>query len=255
MISIKSKTEIDAMKVSGRIVNTVLNEIGKAIRPGITTLELDNLATGIILKSGAIPSFKGQKGHKDAPDFPAGICASVNNEVVHGVPCLRHLKDGDIISIDVGAFCNGFHADAARTFPVGVISRNAARIIKVTEESFFEGIKNAVVYDGKRIYDISAAIQDHVEGHGYSIVRDYVGHGIGRDMWESPQIPNFRAKERGPKLMAGMALAVEPMVNEGRYEVKVLDNKWTVVTKDGSLSAHYENTIILTDGEPLIITI
>ena len=252
MITIKSQHEIDIMKKAGEIAAIVLKEIEKAIAPGITTLELDRLAERIIRKYGAEPSFKGYKSAIGAPDYPASICASVNDEVVHGIPGLRKLKDGDIISIDVGVYYNGFHADAARTYPVGKITSNAERLIQVTKESFYKGIENAVA--GKRIYDISAAIQDHVEKHSYSVIRDYVGHGIGRKMHEAPQIPNYRTREKGPRLERGMTLAIEPMVNEGNYRVKLLDNKWTVVTEDGSLSAHYENTVLVTDGSPVILT-
>jgi methionyl aminopeptidase len=252
MISIKSKTEIDYMKRSGFIVATALEKIGEAIKPGITTGELDRIAEDIIKKSGALPSFRGQVAVQGAIPFPACICASINDEVVHGIPGLKMLKDGDIISIDIGACLNGYHGDAARTFPVGNISDSAKKLIDVTKQSFYEGIKNAVI--GNRIIDISTAIQEYVESNGYSVVREYVGHGIGKEMWESPQIPNYRTKEKGPRLEAGMTLAIEPMVNIGDYNVKLLANKWTVVTRDGSLSAHYENSIAITTGEPIILT-
>jgi len=252
MISIKSKAEIELMKKAGEVVAVAHEKISKAIIPGITTLELDRIAEEFIRKSGAIPSFKGYAGMPGATDYPASICASVNDEVVHGIPGLRVLKDGDIISVDIGACLNGFHADAARTFHVGSVSDKARRLIEVTTQSFYEGIKNAV--SGNRIIDISIAIQDCVERNGYSVIREYVGHGIGREMHESPQIPNYRSRERGPRLASGMTLAVEPMVNEGSYFIKLLDNKWTVITADGSLSAHYENTIAVTDGEPIILT-
>jgi methionyl aminopeptidase len=227
--------------------------VKEAAKPGVTTQELDSLVEQFIIKSGAIPSFKGYEGLPGAVDFPGSICASVNDEVAHGIPGLRQLKNGDIISVDIGVYYEGFHTDAARTFAIGDITPEAERLIKVTEESFFEGIKHAV--KGKRIVDISAAIQDHVEKNGYSVVRDYVGHGIGREMHELPQIPNFRTRERGPRLEPGFTLAIEPMVNQGGYQVKLLKNRWTVVTADGSLSAHYENTIAVTDGEPIILTI
>lgn len=254
MISIKSKNEIDCMRRAGEVVAGALEKLERAAYPGVTTLELDRIAEEYIRKCGATPSFKGQKNFKGAASYPASICASVNDEVVHGIPGLKELKDGDIISIDIGAFLNGFHGDAARTFPIGKVSGKALHLMEVTRQSFFEGIKNAV--PGKRVSDISSSIQDHVEKYGFSIVRDYVGHGIGREMWEAPQIPNYRTGEKGkgPRLERGMTLAVEPMVNEGFYHVKLLDNMWTVVTEDGSLSAHYENTIAVTDGEPVILT-
>lgn len=252
MISIKSKSEIEIMKKAGEIVATVLETFKEVIKPGVTTLELDRIAEEIILKHNAIPSFKGYKGFPGAIDFPATICASVNNEVVHGIPGLRVLKDGDIISVDIGACYKGYHGDAARTYPVGNISSKAQKLIEVTRQSFYKGIEKAV--KGNRIVDISQAIQEHVEKNDFSVIREYVGHGIGRKMHESPQIPNYRTRERGPRLEPGMTLAVEPMVNEGSYYVKLLDNKWTVVTEDGSLSAHYENTIAVTDDEPIILT-
>lgn len=240
------------MRKAGELVAIAHEKIREAIKPGVTTLELDRIAEEFIRKNGAIPSFKGYRGLSGAIDYPASICTSVNNEVVHGIPGLRVLKSGDIISIDIGVCLNGYHSDAARTFPVGKISEEADRLIRVTTESFYEGIKHAV--KGNRIIDISAAIQDYVEKHGYSVVREYVGHGIGREMHEPPQVPNYRTRERGPRLEPGMTLAIEPMVNQGKYHVKLLDNKWTVVTADGSLSAHYENTIAVTDGEPIIMT-
>lgn len=252
MVSVKSKSEIDVMKTAGRIVAAAHEKLKEIIKPGITTLELDRVVEEYITKSGAIPSFKGYKGLPGAMDYPASICASINNEVVHGIPGLRMLADGDIISIDIGVYYEGFHADMARTYPVGKISRKAEQLIKVTRQSFYEGIKQA--YPGKRIYDISSAIQDYVEKNGFSVVREYVGHGIGREMHELPQIPNYRTRERGLRLERGMTLAIEPMVNEGDYKVKLLDNKWTVVTADGSLSAHYENTIAITDDGPVILT-
>ena len=253
MLSIKSKSEIELMKRTCEIVAVAHELIREAVRPGITTLELDTIAADYIKKQNAIPSFLGVKcGVPGGPDFPGTICASVNNEVIHGIPGLRVLKDGDIISVDIGAFKNGFHADAARTFPVGRVSEKAGKLIEATRQSFYEGVKYAVA--GNRIVDISKAVQDYVEGFGYSVVRDFVGHGIGRELWEPPQIPNYRTRERGPRLEAGMTLAIEPMVNEGRHQIAMLDNKWTVVTADGSLSAHYENTIAITDTDPIIMT-
>ncbi|MCX7914432.1 MAG: type I methionyl aminopeptidase [Thermodesulfovibrionales bacterium] len=252
MISIKSKAEIELMKKSGEILAQALEKMKESVKPGVTTGELDRIVEDFIRSNGAIPSFKGYKGLPGAVDYPGSICASVNDEVVHGIPGLRELKDGDIISVDIGVYLNGYHADAARTFPVGNISEEAQKLIDVTRQSFYEGIKHAV--DGNRIIDISIAIQDYVENNGFSVVREYVGHGIGKEMHEAPQIPNYRTRERGPRLQPGMTLAVEPMVNTGKYFVKLLENKWTVVTADGSLSAHYENTIAITDAEPIILT-
>lgn len=254
MISIKSKAEIELMRKAGEVVAIVLDRLADEVKPGVTTAELDRIAEEIILKHNAIPSFKGfRSGFPGASDFPASICASVNCEVVHGIPGLNPLKDGDIISVDVGACLDGFHGDAARTFAVGNISDEAKKLIDVTKQSFFEGIKHAVA--GNRIVDIGGAIQDYVESFGFSVVREFIGHGIGRNMHEAPEVPNYRTRSRGPRLDNGMALAVEPMVNAGGYSVKVLNNKWTVVTADGSLSAHYENTIAITDAEPLIMTL
>lgn len=254
MISIKSKNELDLMKKAGEVVALAHKKVEESIKPGVTTAELDRIVEEIIISNGAIPSFKGYKApYPGAIDYPSSICASVNNEVVHGIPGLRELKDGDIISIDIGAYLNGFHGDAARTFAVGKISSEAQKLIEVTKQSFFEGIKNAV--EGNRIVDISSAIENYIVSFGYSVVREYVGHGIGREMHEEPQIPNYRSRERGPRLQRGMTLAVEPMVNEGTYRVELLNNKWTVVTADGKLSAHYENTIAVTENEPVILTI
>ena len=252
MISIKSKSEIELMRRAGEVIAVIFEKIEEAIKPGITTQELDRITEEFIIKKGGIPAFKGYRGLPGAIDYPASICSSVNDEVVHGMPGLRMLKAGDIISIDIGVLLNGFNADAARTFPVGEISEEARNLIDVTKQSFYEGIKNAVV--GNRIIDISSGVQDYVEKNGYSVVREYVGHGIGREMHELPQIPNYRSRERGPRLEQGMTLAVEPMVNAGKYAVKLLGNRWTVVTADGSLSAHYENTIAITDSEPIILT-
>jgi methionyl aminopeptidase len=253
MISIKSKREIELMKKPCEVIAAALEILRDAARPGVTTRELDRIAEEFLKKHDCIPSFKGVKAPiSGGIDYPATICASVNNEVIHGIPGLRELKDGDIISIDIGAYLNGFCADAARTYPIGNVSEQAKKLIEVTEQSFYEGLKNAV--KGNRVSDISRAIQNYVEKNGYSVVRDYVGHGIGREMWEAPQIPNYCTRERGPRLDEGMTLAVEPMVNIGGYHVKVLDDKWTVVTADGSLSAHYENTFAVTDSEPVILT-
>lgn len=234
------------MRDAGKIVARTLDEIKQAVCPGVTTQELDDIAEKLIARQGAIPAFKGYHG------FPACICASVNEEVVHGIPGLRKLKDGDIISIDVGAVINGYYGDSALTLPVGSVSAEAARLLEVTEESLYKGIEQAK--DGNRLSDISHAVQSHVEAQGFSVVRDYVGHGIGSSMHEEPQVPNFGRPGRGPRLRPGMTLAIEPMVNTGGYEVRTLLDNWTVVTKDSSLSAHFEHTIAITDTGPEILT-
>lgn len=252
MIIVKSQREIDLMRKAGHIVAMAHRRIEELIAPGITTRELDRAAEEVILKLGGIPSFKGVPNPYGGPDFPASICASVNHEVIHGIPNDIPLKEGDIVSIDIGAIYEGYHGDAARTYEVGNVSPEAKRLIAVTRESFFKGIEMA--REGMRVRDISRAIQQYVEQNGYSVVRDFVGHGIGREMHEEPQIPNFVTRERGPRLQKGMTLAIEPMVNEGHWAVDVLSNKWTVVTKDGKLSAHYENTIVITGNEPEILT-
>jgi methionyl aminopeptidase len=247
MIIIKNDMEIELMRRAGRLVGETLAKLTEVIKPGITTAELDRIAEEFITKHNAKPSFKGYHG------FPASICASVNEEVVHGIPSNRVLQEGDIISVDCGAILNGYQGDAARTIPVGKVDENALKLIEVTRESFFKGVEKAKV--GNRLYDISAAIQTYVEGFGFSIVRDFVGHGIGKDMHEDPEVPNFGRPGRGPKLMNGMVLAIEPMVNIGKYTVKVQPNDWTVVTTDGSLSAHYENTVAILNNGPEILTL
>lgn len=248
MIHIKSAREIEKMKDAGKVVAEALAAVGEAIKEGVTTAELDRIANRVILKHGAIPSFKGYNG------FPASICASVDTEVVHGIPSTKRvLKNGSIVSIDVGAIVDGWHGDAARTFPVGEISPEAQRLIKVTKESFFAGAKEALA--NQRLFDISAAIQEYVEQNGYSVVRTLTGHGIGTEMHEAPEVPNYGQRGHGIRLVPGMALAVEPMVNAGHYHVRTLSDHWTVVTADGSLSAHYENTLIITKGEPLFTTL
>ena len=243
---IKSAREIESMRAAGKIVAETLEKIKEVIKPGITTKELDLIAEEHIRNNHGIPAFLGYNG------YPASICASVNEEVVHGIPSQRMLKDGDIVSIDIGAFYNGYCGDAARTFEVGNVSHKAKRLIKITEESFFMGIVMAV--EGKRLQDISHAIQTYVESNGYSVVRALVGHGIGKNMHEEPQVPNYGVPGKGPRLTAGVTLAIEPMVNEGRFHVKTLSDGWTVITSDGSLSAHYENTIVITANEPEILT-
>lgn len=246
MITIKSVQEVEYMRRAGKIVYETQELLKSHIKPGVTTLELDTIAEEYIIKCGCVPSFKGYNG------FPASICASVNNEVVHGIPGLKVLNDGDIISVDIGVCYKGYHGDAARTYPVGVISKDAERLINVTRESFYRGIKYAK--EGNRLFDISAEIQKYVEDNGYSVVREYVGHGIGKSMHEDPQIPNYGVRGRGPRLKAGMTLAIEPMVNANGYEVSVLPNKWTVVTEDGGLSAHYEHTVLITKDKPELLT-
>lgn len=248
MVSIKSQNEIALMREAGKILAKVHEELKEAIHPGMSTLDIDKLGEKIIRGYGCIPSFLNYNG------YPASICVSVNDEVVHGIPHKDHiLVEGDIVSLDAGVIYKGYHADAARTYGVGKISEDAAKLIEVTQQSFFEGIKMAK--DGNHLHDISNAIADYCESFGYGVVRDLVGHGIGKNLHEDPQIPNFHQRRRGIKLQKGMTLAVEPMVNAGTYEVAWLDDDWTVVSDDGSLSAHYENTILITDGEPEILTI
>jgi methionyl aminopeptidase len=247
MISIKSPREIEMMRIAGRIVAETLELMRESIRPGITTKELDTIAEAHIRKSGGIPAFKGYNG------FPASICSSINEQVVHGIPGSTVLKDGDIIGIDIGAVYEGYYGDAARSYGIGRIDDEVEKLLRVTEESFFAGIEYAL--EGNRLSDISNRIQKHVESNGFSIVRDFVGHGIGTNMHEEPQIPNYGPPSKGPRLVAGMALAIEPMVNLGRYAVKVLNDGWTVVTADGKPSAHYENTIVITKGKPEILTL
>ena len=252
MITIKNKTELDIMRKAGEIVAIAHEEIRKNAKPGVTTKELDRIAEEVIRTHNAIPSFKGYEGLPGAIDFPASICASINEEVVHGIPSNRVLKDGDILSVDIGAYYGGYHGDAARTIPIGHVSKKALDLIEVTKQSFFEGMKMAVA--GNRIIDIAGAVQDYAEQYGYGVVRDYVGHGVGSEMHEDPSVPNYRTRFRGPRLQEGMTIAIEPMLNMGTYKVRVLGNKWTVVTADGELSAHYENTIAITQKEPIILT-
>ena len=246
-ISIKSDKEIELMQESGRILAKVLEELEHYVGPGLSTFDIDKKCHEIIKGYGCIPSFLDYNG------FPASLCISVNDEVVHGIPSKDNiLREGDIVSLDCGVIYEGYHSDAARTIPVGEITNEAKKLIEVTKQSFYEGIKYAK--EGKHLHDISEAIQKYVESFGFSVVRDLVGHGIGRDLHEEPQIPNFKQKKRGPKLAPGMTLAIEPMVNAGRYDVYWLEDDWTVVTEDGSLSSHYENTILITKDEPIILT-
>lgn len=247
-VTIKSAREIELMKEAGRILAIVHDELEKFIQPGISTLDIDKKGEEIIRSFGCIPSFLNYNG------YPASICVSVNDEVVHGIPNKHHIiKEGDIVSLDAGVIYKGYHSDAARTYGVGEISPEAAKLIEVTKQSFFEGIKMAKA--GNHLYDISNAIDAYVRPYGYGIVQDLVGHGIGSHLHEDPEIPNFRQKRKGIKLQPGMTLAVEPMINIGRCDVAWLDDDWTVVTEDGSLSAHYENTILITDDEPVILSL
>lgn len=247
MVTIKSKSEIEKMKEAGRVTFGALKAVKEAIRPGVTTLHLDKVAEDYIRSQGCTPSFKGYGG------FPGSICASVNEEVIHGIPDHRILHEGDIICIDVGANFQGYHGDAARTFGVGNISAEAERLIAVTRQSFFRALEFAK--DGYRISDISRAVQEYVEANGFSVLRDYCGHGIGREMHEDPEVPNYVSKSRGIRLKPGMTIAVEPMVCQGGYAYTVADNDWTVSTVDGSLTAHYENSILITAAEPYLLTL
>ena len=246
MIHAKSPREIQYMRDAGRIVARTHEELAKAAKPGISTKELDQIAEDYIISQGAVPSFKGYRG------FPATICTSVNHVVVHGIPSLEIVENGDIISIDIGAILNGYHGDAARTLPIGEISETAEKLLQVTEESLYKGIEQAVI--GNRLSDISSAVQTHVENNGFSVVRNYCGHGIGRAMHEEPQIPNYGSPGHGPRLKARYCLAIEPMVNVGTHNVSVLKDRWTVITNDKQLSAHFEHTVAVTEDGPLILT-
>ena len=246
MIVLKTGRELEAMRKAGRIVALALAELEKAVQPGITLKELDQIAESFILQQGAKPAFKGLYG------FPATICASVNEEVVHGIPGNRQLKEGDIIGVDIGSWIDGYYGDMARTIPVGKVNPEAEKLIKVTEQALYHGIEQAV--EGNRLSDISNAVQSYVESHGFSVVRDFVGHGIGMKMHEPPQIPNFGKAGMGPRLRSGMTLAIEPMVNIGDYEVLTKEDGWTVVTRDRSLSAHFEHTIAITPDGPEILS-
>ena len=248
-VTIKSPHEIELMREAGKILAKVHEQLGKEIKPGMSTLEVDRLGEEMIRSFGCEPSFKGYQG------YPASICVSINEEVVHGIPRAdRIIEEGDIVSLDAGVIYKGYQSDAARTHGVGTIDAEAKRLIEVTKESFFRGI--AFAKAGNRLYDISAAIQRYVESQGFSVVRDLVGHGIGTEMHEEPEIPNFKPRfGRGIRLKAGMTLAIEPMVNAGSYDVWMLEDDWTIVTQDGSNAAHYENTILVTDGEPEILSL
>lgn len=247
-ITIKSEREISRMREAGKILADVHDRLEEIIKPGISTLDIDRKGEELIRKAGCIPSFLNYEG------YPASICVSVNDEVVHGIPTdSRKLEEGDIVSLDAGVIYEGYHSDAARTYGVGTISEESKRLIEITRLSFYEGIKNA--YAGNHLHDISASIQKFVEKNGFSVVRDLVGHGVGAQLHEEPQIPNYKPVGRGPKLRPGMTLAVEPMVNAGDWKIWILEDDWTVVTRDGSKSAHYENTILITEGEPEILSL
>ena len=251
-IIVKNTEQIELMRESNHIVARTHELLRRHIRAGVTTKELDAIADDYIRSQGAIPSFLGYIG-ASATGFPGSICVSVNEEVIHGVPGLKKLKDGDIVSIDIGAVKNGYHGDAARTFEVGGASAARVKLIEVTQGCFWNAMKYARA--GRHLHEICAAVQDAAESGGFSVVRDFVGHGIGRQMHEEPQIPNYKQAGRGPRLYKGMTLAIEPMVNEGTYEVVIQKDRWTVVTRDRKCSAHYENTIAVTDGAPDILSI
>lgn len=246
MITLKSAHEIELMRRAGKITAAARALARDMVRPGVTTQQIDKAVFQFITEQGATPSFLHYNG------YPASVCVSVNDEIIHGIPGKRVLKEGDIVSVDVGAKVHGFNGDCAGTYPCGEISEEAKRLIEVTRQSFFEGIKFA--RPGYRISDIGHAIQEYVESHGFAVVREYEGHGVGAKLHEDPEIPNFGAPGHGPRLVKGMTLAIEPMVTAGDWKVRVLDNDWTAVTIDGSLAAHYENTILITDGEPEILT-
>ena len=247
MIAIKNARQLEAMRKACKITAAARALAGEMVKPGVATRQIDKAVHDFIVAQGAKPSFLGYHG------FPASACISVNNTVIHGIPGGYVLKEGDIVSVDVGAYYGGFHGDCAATFPCGTISADAQRLIDVTKQSFFEGIRFAT--RGHRVSDISHAIQTYVESNGFSVVRSFVGHGVGAQLHEEPEVPNYGAPGRGPRLLPGMTLAIEPMVNQGTYEVKVLKDGWTTVTADGKLSAHYENTVLITDGEPEILTV
>ena len=246
MITLKSPHEIDLMRRSGKITEAARALAGEMVKPGVTTQEINDAVERFIRGQGAVPSFLHYNG------YPASACISVNDEIIHGIPGKRVLREGDIVSVDVGAYIGGFHGDCAATFPCGRISPEAQRLIDVTRQSFFEGIRFA--REGQRLQDISAAVQSYVEQNGFSVVREYVGHGVGAKMHESPEIPNYGRPGHGPRLLRGMTLAIEPMVNAGAAAIQQLSDGWTVKTADGKWAAHYENTILITDGAPEILT-
>ena len=246
MIVCKSSSEIEKLKKSNHIVSLILEELRKSVKPGVTTLELDQLAEKLIRKHDCIPAFKGYR------NYPACLCISVNEQIVHGIPGNRKLQNGDIVSLDLGVKCDGFYGDAAITVPVGEVSPESQKLIDITKEALYLGIEKARA--GNRLSDISHAIQTWVEKHGFSVVRDFVGHGIGKNLHEEPQIPNFGKPGFGPRLRKGMVLALEPMVNAGGHEIKILDDGWTAVTADGSRSAHFEHSVAVTEDGPLVLS-
>lgn len=248
MIIIKSDSEIEMMKIPAKLTAEILRDLADVIKPGISTYDIDKFIEDRILEAGMKPAFKGYG------DFPASACISPNQVVVHGIPSKKIiLHEGDIVSIDAGAIYKSWYSDMARTYPVGAISEEAERLIRVTKESFFEGLK--FCRQGNYLSDVSHAIQQRVEADGFGVIRDYVGHGVGQSLHEQPSVPNYGRPGRGPKLKKGMVLAIEPMVSAGTYEVDILDDEWTAVTRDGKYAAHYENTVVITDGEPEVITL
>lgn len=248
MVTIKSEREIELMREAGRILAKIHEELGKTLAPGMSTKEIDRMCEDMIRSHGCVPSFLNYQG------FPASVCISINDEVVHGIPDKhRYLEEGDIVSLDTGVIWKGYQSDAARTHMIGEVSGEARKLVEVTQQSFFEGIKYAKA--GNHLNDISKAIQEYAESFGFGVVRDLVGHGIGTEMHEAPEIPNFAQRRKGIRLAAGMTLAIEPMITAGRYNVVWEDDGWTVVTEDGSLASHYENTILITDGEPEILSL
>ena len=247
MIAVKNERELVIMRQACKITAAARALAGEMVKPGVTTKQIDRAVREFIVSQGAKPSFLHYNG------FPASTCISVNNVIIHGIPDGYVLREGDIVSVDVGAYYKGYHGDCAATFPCGAISTKAEKLIEVTKQSFYEGLRFATC--GHRVSDISHAIQTYVESNGYSVVRSFVGHGVGAQLHEEPEVPNFGAAGRGPRLIPGMTLAIEPMVNEGVYDVRVLGDGWTTVTADGKLSAHYENTVLITDGEPEILTV
>ena len=249
MIRLKTKEEIARIREAGRIVAHVLQVMQEKARPGVETIELDRLAHSIILRAGAIPSFLGYGN----PPYPASICTSIDEEVVHGIPSRRRLIEGSLLSVDVGACLGGFHADAARTFPIGRVSEEALRLVRITEESFWKGFAKAV--PGSRIGDVSSAVQSFVEANGFSVVRKLTGHGVGFRLHEDPDVPNFGQPGRGARIEAGLVIAIEPMVDAGGYDVEVLEDEWTIVTSDGSLSSHFEHTLAVTEDGPVVLTL
>ena len=247
MIAIKNGQELACMRQACKITAAARALAGEMVRPGVSTKQIDKAVHDYIVSQGAKPSFLGYGG------FPGSSCISVNDTVIHGIPGGYILQEGDIVSVDVGAYYKGFHGDCAATYPCGMISADAQKLIDVTKQSFFEGIRLAK--KGNRVSDISHAIQTYVESNGFSVVRSFVGHGVGAQLHEEPEVPNYGAPGRGPRLLPGMTLAIEPMVNAGTHEVRILKDGWTVITADGKLSAHYENTVLITDGEPEILTV